>query len=133
MSEGFTALSNTITCHTVSSVDGSPALIIFPFSISSLELTLNCILFFLQFFWVSVNQRYHPAESFQETYMLDKFFLNTVVVAIPKSRFDNHKVASQSCAFKQTYRGVVQTHSAVFLLCLYGLKAKHKVMFVLYT
>lgn len=65
--------------------------------------------------------------------MLDKFCLNTVVVAIPKSRFDNHKVASQSCAFKQTYRGVVQTRSAVFLLCLYGLKAKHKVMFVLYT
>lgn len=66
LSEEFTALSNTIKCHTVSSVDDSPALIIFPFSISSLELTLN--VFFLLFFWVSMNQRYHPAEmlSFQE-------------------------------------------------------------------
>lgn len=49
LSEGFTALSDTITCHTVSSVDGSSALIIFTYSISSLELTLNGVFFFAVF------------------------------------------------------------------------------------
>lgn len=52
LSKGFTALSNKITRQTVSSVDDSPALIIFPYFISSLELTVTVFFGFL----LSVNQ-----------------------------------------------------------------------------
>lgn len=65
LSKGFTALSNKITCQTVSSVGDLPALIIFPYFISSLESTLTVFFGFL----LTVNQSYCPGgmRSFQES------------------------------------------------------------------